>query len=95
MACITVPLEKHFKGMLHNFLWVNWSEVGREDVLKRYIFDKFIKTGKLSDEDNEFCDKIDWYPVDWLKLRKEYVEELKRLEKGPFKTAKRLDFWNE
>lgn len=96
MACITVPLDIEFKERMHNFLWVNWSELGRESMLKRCIFDRFIKTGTLSDEDQEFCDSIDWYPVDWLTLRKEYVEELKRIEKGPHSkamTAEEFDKW--
>jgi hypothetical protein len=52
-------------------------------LMKRDIFDVFIKTGELSAEDQEFCDRIDWYPVDELHLREEYVKKLKQIEKGP------------
>jgi hypothetical protein len=52
-------------------------------LMKRDIFEEFIKTGQLSAEDQEFCDMIDWYPVDELPLREEYVKKLKQIEKGP------------
>ena len=52
-------------------------------LMKRDIFEEFIKTGELSAEDQEFCDRIDWYPVDELPLREEYVKKLKQIEKGP------------
>jgi hypothetical protein len=52
-------------------------------LMKRDIFEQFIKSGELSAEDQEFCDSIDWYPVDELPLREEYVKKLKQIEKGP------------
>ena len=52
-------------------------------LMKRDIFEEFIKTGELSAEDQEFCDRIDWYPVDELPLREEYVKKLRQIEKGP------------
>lgn len=83
MACITVPLKESFKQRISRFPWVNWSEVGREEALKKDIFDRFIRAGKLTEEEREFCDSIDWHPVDELPLREEYVRKLKRIEKGP------------
>jgi len=65
-------------------------------LMKRAIFEEFIKTGELSAEDQEFCDRIDWYPVDELPLREEYVKKLKRIEKGPHSktmTLEELDKW--
>ena len=58
---------------MEHFSWVNWSEVNREELNKKRIFEEFIKTGTLSTEDQEFCDKIDWYPVDELELKEEYI----------------------
>ncbi len=78
MACITVPLEESLRQRMDAFLWVNWSEAGREDVLKRDIFERYIKTRKLSKEDEEFCERIDWHPVDELPLKKEFIEELEK-----------------
>ena len=43
MACITITVEDSLKQRLSRFPWVNWSEVGREEILKRYIFEKYIK----------------------------------------------------
>jgi len=96
MACITVPLKESFRQRISKFSWVNWSDVGREETLKKDIFDRFIKTGTISDEDQKFCDKIDWYPIDELPLRKEYVKKIKKIEKGPHSkamTPKELDKW--
>ncbi|MBA5942461.1 MAG: hypothetical protein H0M93_03955 [Methanophagales archaeon] len=47
--------------------------------MKRDIFEEFIETGELSADDQEFCDKIDWYPVDELPLKEEYVKKLKQM----------------
>jgi len=66
MGCITITVEESLKDRLSRFPWVNWSEIGREEILKRYIFEKYIKTKKLTKEENDFCEKIDWHPVDEL-----------------------------
>ncbi|MEA3379027.1 MAG: hypothetical protein U9Q69_05330 [Nanoarchaeota archaeon] len=95
MASITVSMEESFKLELDLFPWVNWSEVGREESRKKEIFDRYVKTGKVTDEDWNFCEEIDWHPVDELPLREEFIKELEEARKGPFITAKRLDFWNE
>ena len=96
MACITVPLEESLKQRISKFSWVNWSDVGREESLKKELFDKYVKTGKLSDEEWKFCEKIDWIPGDWLPLRKEFVKKIKGIEKGPHSkamTPDELDKW--
>ncbi len=93
MVSITFALEDQLFSILEGFPWVNWSEVSREKVMKREIFDRFIKTGTLSKADQEFCDRIDWHPVDELELKEEFVKELKEIEKGPHSkmTLKELD----
>ncbi len=83
MACITVPLKESFKERITVFPWVNWSEVGREEALKRGIFEKYLKTRKLSKEEEQFCENIDWHPVDELPMKEEYIEKLKRISKEP------------
>jgi len=85
MACITITVEESLKERLSRFPWVNWSEIGREEILKRYIFEKYIKTKKLTKEENNFCEKIDWHPVDELPLREDFIEELNKIRKGKFK----------
>ena len=83
MVSLITPIEDKFKERLDFFPWVNWSEVGREEALKKEIFETYIKTGKLSDENMEFCDKIDWHPVDELPLKEEFVKELEKARNEP------------
>ncbi len=83
MACITVSVEKSFKERLERFPWVNWSQIGREELLKRYIFDKYMKTGKLTKDEEKFCETIDWHPVDELPLKEYFVKKLKKIERKP------------
>jgi len=47
-------------------------------LMKRAIFEEFIKTGQLSAEDQEFCDRIDWSSVaaKAISERLEDIEEL-------------------
>jgi len=98
MACITISMAKSFKERLSRFSWVNWSEIGREEVLKRYIFEKYLKTGKLAKEENEFCKKIDWHPVDELPLKKEFIKELQKVQKNSYSKkvhSKDINQWFE
>ena len=95
MVSVSIAVEESFKAELESFPWVIWSEVASEEALKKEIFEKFIKGIELSKEDEEFCESIGWDPLDALEVREEYAEKLKKLEKGPFKTAKRLEFWKE
>lgn len=83
MACITVSLNIQFEERIQHFSWVNWSEIGTEYMLKRDIFEKFIKGIELSKEDEEFCERASWDPLDEMELREEYIEKLKRIEKEP------------
>lgn len=83
MPTITLSLSERFKSEIKQFSWVNWSEVAREEILKKDIFEEFIKTGTLSDDDQEFCDKIDWHPVDELPLKESFVKELEKARDEP------------
>ena len=83
MVSVTISLDNELKAKVERFLWVNWSEVGREEALRKEIFERFIKTGTLSDVDQEFCDKVGWYPIDELELKEEYIEKLKNSIKKP------------
>ena len=94
MASITLSLPDKFKAALKHFSWVNWSEIGREETMRKGIFDRFIKTGTLSEEDQEFCDSIDWYPVDELELKEEFIEELKKARKEPSGKAMTIEEFN-
>ncbi len=84
MASVVLTVSDNVKKELDSFPWVNWSEIGREEFLKKEIFERYIKTGKVSDEDWKFCEKIDWHPVDELPLREEFVKRLEEADKGKF-----------
>jgi len=81
MASITLSVSEEFKSELKHFSWINWSEIAREEALKKLIFENYLKTGKLSDEEWKFCDKIDWHPVDELPLKEEFAKKVKAAKK--------------
>jgi len=43
-----------------------------------------MKTGRITKEEEEFCEKIDWHPVDEFPLKEEFIKKLKKVEKGSF-----------
>ena len=81
MASLTLAVSDDFKEQLKTFLWVNWSEIAREEALKKIIFENYMKTGKITDEEWEFCEKIDWHPVDELPLKEEFIKKMERIRK--------------
>jgi len=81
MASLTLSVSDEFKNQLKEFLWVNWSEIAREEALKKLIFENYIKIGSITDEEWEFCDKINWHPVDELPLKEEFKKEMERRKK--------------
>lgn len=84
MANLTLSMEENMKNSLKTFVWINWSEIAREETVKKLIFEGYIKTGDLSDEEWNFCEKIDWHPVDELPIKEEFIEKLKKIKKGKF-----------
>ncbi|MBL7101005.1 MAG: hypothetical protein ISS23_03570 [Nanoarchaeota archaeon] len=96
MPNLIVSMENKMKERLDRIPWVNWSEIAREEIFKREIFETFIRTGKLSKEEQEFCNKRDWHPVDELPIKEEYLKKLRKIEKGlhskPMSPAE-LDKW--
>lgn len=91
MASITLSVSEEFKNRLREFLWVNWSEIAREEAIKKLIFEKYLKTKELSDREWAFCEKIDWHPVDELPLKEEYIKKLEKIRKGKFIKVKSVD----
>ncbi|MDO9517599.1 MAG: hypothetical protein Q7J10_06055 [Methanosarcinaceae archaeon] len=91
MVNVVLTVSDHVKSELGHFSWINWSEVAREEVFKRATFEKYLKTGELSDEDWEFCDRIDWHPVDDLPLKKEFIDRLKKADEGKFIKVNSID----
>lgn len=81
MTSLTLSMTDDLRNQLKSFLWVNWSETARIEVIKKVIFENYIKTGNLSDEAWNFCQKIDWHPVDELPLKEEHKKEMERRKK--------------
>ena len=81
MASLTLSISDNFKSQLKEFLWVNWSEIAREESLKKLIFENYIKVGSITDEEWEFCDKINWHPVDKLPLKEEFIKRMEKIKK--------------
>ena len=81
MASVTLSVTDQFKDQLKHFQWVNWSEIAKEETRKKIIFEKYMRTKEISDEDWRFCDEIDWHPVDELPIKPEYLEKLKKIKK--------------
>ena len=81
MASVTLSVTDQFKEQLKHFQWVNWSEIAKEETRKKIIFEKYMQTKEISDEDWKFCEEIDWHPVDELPIKPEYLEKLKKIKK--------------
>ena len=81
MASLTISVSDELKKMLRDFSWINWSEIAREESMKKLIFENYIRTGTLTDKEWEFCKKIGWHPVDELPLKEEFRKELEKRKK--------------
>ena len=81
MVSITLSVSDDFKNQLKCFSWINWSEIAREEMMKKVIFENYIKTRSVSEEEWEFCEEIDWHPVDELPIKEEYIKKLKVIKK--------------
>jgi len=81
MASLTLSVSDEFKNKLKTFMWVNWSEIAREETMKKLIFEDYIKSGSVTDEEWEFCEKIDWHPVDELPLKEDFKKEMEKRKK--------------
>ena len=81
MTSLTLSMSEHFKDEIKEFVWINWSEITREEALKKLIFENYIETGRITDEEWKFCEKIDWHPVDELPLKEEFKREIEKRKK--------------
>ncbi|MEK6893774.1 MAG: hypothetical protein AABX07_06260 [Nanoarchaeota archaeon] len=81
MASLTLSVSEEMRNQLKAFLWVNWSEIAREEAIKKLIFENYIKTGDITDEEWAFCEKIDWHPVDELPLKEEFIKKINKIKK--------------
>jgi len=96
MVSVTISVEEKDFAELKRLNWINWSKIGCDEARKKEIFERYLKTKKLDDEDWIFCDKMDWHPVDELPLKASYIKELKKREKEQGKEYLSVeDFINE
>ena len=84
MTSLTLSVNDEMKDQLKSFMWVNWSEIAREEALKKLIFEKYLSKEAITAEEWEFCEKIDWHPVDDLPLKKEFLIKLFQRKKTLF-----------
>ena len=89
MASITLSISDEIKNQLKQLPWINWSEIAREETMKKLIFEHYMKIGTITDEQWEFCEKIDWHPVDELPLKKDFLKKLESVRKE--KTGKKYN----
>lgn len=81
MASLTLSVPEGMKNKLKSLMWVNWSEVAREEITKKLIFEDYIKNGSITDGEWEFCEKIDWHPIDEFPLKERFKKEMERRKK--------------
>lgn len=94
MTSIVISMDDNLFSVVKHFFWVKWSSLARDDVLKKDIFDRFIKN-KMSTRDEEFCERISWDPLDEMEVREEFIEELKKARNEPSGKSMTLDEFNE
>ena len=78
MTSLTITVSDELKNELKSFSWVNWSEIAREEITKKLIFEYYMKHGKITNEQWDFCKKIDWHPVDELPLQPKVKQLLQK-----------------
>jgi hypothetical protein len=88
MVSLTLSVTEDFKKEISALSWVNWSEIAREEAMKKLISENFIRTGKISDDEWKFCESIDWHPVDEFPLKKEYIRKLSVISRQKHKKLK-------
>src|SRR3989344_6222679 len=91
MASLTLSMSEELKAEVKHLNWVNWSEIAREEALKKAIFQSYMKTRNLTDEEWKFCERIEWHPVDELLLKEGFKKELEKRKKGPFLRYKSVE----
>lgn len=80
MPNIIISVDKALEQEMRWFPWVNWSKMAREELIQKDIFERYIKSKGVTDEDWEYCEKMDWHPVDWLPLKESFVKKLEKLK---------------
>lgn len=91
MASLTLSISEELKNELRSFPWINWSEIAREEAIKKLILENYLKTGALTDDEWKFCDGMDWHPADELPLKEEFRKEFEKRKKAKTLKAKSVE----
>jgi hypothetical protein len=78
MVSVTFNVDDNTLKHIENFSWVNWSELARLEIRKKLIFEKYLKTREISNDEQVFCGAVDWHPVDELPLKKSFISRMKK-----------------
>lgn len=81
MSTLTIPIDDDLYDKIQIHSWVKWSKVARDEIRKRKILEIYIRDKIISEEDAEFCEMIDWHPVDELPLKQEIIEKVQKADK--------------
>ncbi|KXS43142.1 MAG: hypothetical protein AWU59_1256 [Methanolobus sp. T82-4] len=87
MPTLTVPIDDELYNRLQTHSWVKWSKVVQDGIRKRKILEIYIRNKTISEADAEFCEMIDWHPVDELPIKQELIEKLKEADKKPYEAV--------
>ena len=92
MPSITISMTEEKRNEIKDkYSWINWSEIAREEITKKLIFENYLKTKTLTDEEWKFCEKIDWHPVDELPIKEEFKKELEKRKKEKYIKLKSVE----
>ena len=66
MVSVTLKISSEFKAMINKLSWINWSEIAREEALKKLEeeqalqkFRAIVTKSKFTEKDaNELADKL-------------------------------------
>lgn len=81
MASLTLSVTEDFRNDLKSFSWINWSEIAREEAFKKLVLENYLQSGTITDEEGEFCERIDWHPVDELPLNDDFIKKIEAIKK--------------
>ncbi len=89
---ITMSVSGDLEKWIKRFPFVKWTEIAkkamREEAIrlkKLEIIEKYLEGKKLTKEDIEFMEEIDWHPVDEMEIKPDFAKSLKEASKGKTK----------
>ncbi len=87
---VTLSISGELEQVVKSHKHIKWTEIARaamrqeaEKLKKLEILQKYMEKKPLSEEEWRWMDNIDWHPVDEMEYKRQFIEEMKRLEKEP------------